>query len=222
MPKSLVAFTGYDSLTHAIEAYVSVLASDFTKPLALKAIQLLHANLLASYETGSHEARRNVHYASTMAGYAIGNAFVGIAHSIAHQIGARFDLPHGVACALTLPEVIKYNASDAPTRQGVFPQYKFPHAKEAYAEIATAMGLPGTSLDEKVAALVNELIALRTKLHIPSSIKETSKVTEDAFRRDVHAIAREAFDDQCTISNPRYPLISELEQLLMRVYAGPQ
>ena len=200
MPKSLVAFTGYDALTHAVEAYVSVLASEFTKPLALRSIQLLHKHLIRSYETGEREARRNVHYASTMAGYAFGNSFVGVAHSIAHQLGGRYDIPHGVACAIALPEVVRFNATDAPTRQGMFPQYKFPNAKAAYAEIADAIGLAGNTPEEKVEALYQELLLIRNKLNIVGSIKETGKATEESFLLEVHALARQSFDDQCTVS----------------------
>jgi acetaldehyde dehydrogenase/alcohol dehydrogenase len=223
MPKTLAAYTGYDALTHAVEAYVSVLASEFTKPMALRAIQLLHKSLVRSFETAEHEARREVHYASTIAGYAFGNCFVGIAHSLAHQIGARYDLPHGVACALTLPEVVKFNACDAPTRQAIFPQYKFPHAKEAYAEIATHIGLTGT-VDEKVDKFVQELISIRAKLLIPASIKEAVRGklvdSDNDYSSKAQLIAREAFDDQCTLSNPRYPLISELKTILDTVYHG--
>jgi acetaldehyde dehydrogenase/alcohol dehydrogenase len=220
MPKALVAHTGYDALTHAVEAYVSVLASEFTRPYAREAIQLLHRYLLVSYETGDHEARKHVHYASTLAGYAIGNAFVGIAHSLAHQLGAQFELPHGVACALTLPEVVLYNSSDAPTRQAAFPQYTFPHAKDGYAEIADALALGGANSDEKVHRLYTELVRLRAALHLPDSLKAVIDMSEKDFALESSRLARNAFEDQCTLSNPRYPLVSELQGVLARVYRG--
>jgi acetaldehyde dehydrogenase/alcohol dehydrogenase len=219
LPSALVAQCGYDALTHAIEAYVSVLASDFTRPMALQAARMLHAHLLPSYRTGAREARRAVHYASTLAGYAIANSFVGVAHSIAHQIGAAFDLSHGVACALALPSVVAYNASDAPFRQTAFPQYRFPHASESYAEIATALGLPGASTADKVAALVHELRALRAQLDLPATLRDAG-VDADAFGAALPQLARNAFEDQCTLSNPRYPLVAELRALMGTMYAG--
>jgi len=219
MPASLTAFSGIDAVTHAIEAIASMLASPFTTPMAMEAVRLLFEYLPRAYKNGANdpEAREQVHNAATMAGMAFANAFLGICHSMAHKLGARFHLPHGLANALLISHVIKFNASDAPTKQGVFPQYKYPEAKERYARLADYLGLKGRTKDEKVESLIVAIEDLKKQLDIPANIKEAG-VQEKDFAQAVKDLAVEAFDDQCTGANPRFPLITELESLYWDAY----
>lgn len=222
MPKKLTAYGGIDALTHALEAYVSVLATEFTNGLALEAIDLLFNYLPRSYRNGAAdpEAREKVHYAATIAGMAFANAFLGVCHSMAHKLGSTFHVPHGLANALMISHVIRYNATDVPFKQAIFPQYKYPNAKERYAKIADYLKLGGDTPDEKVERLVEEIETLKQQLDIPLTIKETLAEDEQSFYDKVEHMAEQAFDDQCTGANPRYPLIHDLKELYTLAYLG--
>ncbi|NJK38956.1 MAG: bifunctional acetaldehyde-CoA/alcohol dehydrogenase [Oscillatoriales cyanobacterium RM2_1_1] len=222
MPKGLTAFGGIDALTHAIEAYVSVLASEYTNGLALEAIRLIFKYLPSSYENGAHDqkAREKMHYAATMAGMAFANGFLGICHSMAHQLGAIFHVPHGLANALMITHVIRYNATDAPFKQATFSQYKYPNAKWRYSRIADYLNLGGETEDEKVDRLILAIDELKLKVGIPLAIKDVIKESEAEFLAKLEDLSDQAFDDQCTGANPRYPLISDLKQLLLNAYYG--
>lgn len=222
MPKKLTAYGGIDALTHALESYVSVLATEFTEGLALEAIALLFKYLPSAYQNGAAdpEAREKVHYAATIAGMAFANAFLGVCHSMAHKLGSTFHVPHGLANALMISHVIRYNATDVPFKQAIFPQYKYPHAKERYAQIADHLKLGGTTPDEKVERLVAAIEELKRQLELPSTIKETLSDDDQCFYSRVEHMAEQAFDDQCTSANPRYPLIQDLKELYTLAYLG--
>lgn len=222
MPKKLTAYGGIDALTHALEAYVSVMASDFTDGLALQAIKLLMTYLPRAYEKGAEdpEAREKVHYAATIAGMAFANAFLGVCHSLAHKLGSTFHLPHGLANALMITQVIRYNATDAPFKQAIFPQYRYPNAKHRYAEIADYLQLGGADDDEKVMRLIEAIEELKRKLGIPATIREALGEKEREFYDRLEAMAEQAFDDQCTGANPRYPLIQDMKELYVLAYRG--
>lgn len=219
LPKSLTAATGIDALVHALEAYVSVMASEYTNGLALEAIRLIFKYLPQAYNDGlfNVKAREKMAHASTMAGMAFANAFLGICHSMAHKLGAAFNIPHGIANGLLINEVIRYNAADDPLKQATFPQYKYPNAKFRYARIADYLHLGGTTDDEKVDHLIQAIEDLKRKVGIPSSIKEWG-VSEEDFYSILDELSEQAFDDQCTGTNPRYPLISEIKQLYIQCY----
>ncbi|BDU51033.1 bifunctional acetaldehyde-CoA/alcohol dehydrogenase [Haliovirga abyssi] len=221
MPKALTAFSGIDALTHALEAYVSVLANEYTNGLALEAIRLIFKYLPASYENGDKDlkAKEKVHYASTMAGMAFANAFLGVCHSMAHKLGAMFHVPHGLANAMLISQAVKYNAVDNPRKQAAFPQYKYPQAKFRYAKIADYLGLGGNTPDEKVDNLIKAIEELKSKLNIAKSIKEAG-VSETEFYAKLDKMSELAFDDQCTGANPRYPLISEIKELYIKGFNG--
>ncbi|HPA64040.1 MAG TPA: bifunctional acetaldehyde-CoA/alcohol dehydrogenase [Spirochaetota bacterium] len=221
MPKSLTAFSGIDALTHALEAYVSVLASDYTNGIALESMRLLFKYLPLAYTEGTTnvKAREKVQYASTLAGMAFANAFLGICHSTAHKLGARHHLPHGLANALMISQVIRFNSTDAPIKQTAFPQYKYPNAKERYAKIADFLGLGGKTADDKVNKLIDAIEKLKAQLNIPKTIAEAS-VGETEFFATLDEMSEQAFDDQCTGANPRYPLISEIKELYTKAYRG--
>ena len=222
MPKKLTAYGGIDALTHAIEAYVSVLATEFTEGLAREAIQLLFEYLPRSYKYGAQDpvAREKVHYAATIAGMAFANAFLGICHSLAHKLGSTFHVPHGLANALMICHVIRYNATDAPFKQAIFSQYTYPHAKQRYAEIADFLHLGGRTDDDKVERLINAIENLKQEVGIPLSIKEVLPDQEREFYEKVEEMAEQAFDDQCTGANPRYPLMRDLKELYVLSYQG--
>ncbi|MCU0550889.1 MAG: bifunctional acetaldehyde-CoA/alcohol dehydrogenase [Leptolyngbya sp. Prado105] len=222
MPKRLTAYGGVDALTHALEAYVSVFASEFTNGLALEAIRLLLKYLPAAYKEGADnpKAREKVHYAATMAGMAFANAFLGICHSMAHKLGSTFHVPHGLANALLISHVIRYNATDVPFKQAIFPQYKYPNAKWRYAVIAEYVGITGATDDEKIEKLIQAIEDLKAQLDIPKTIKEALSGDDRAFYSQVEWMAEQAFDDQCTGANPRYPLINDLKALYIQAYAG--
>jgi Alcohol dehydrogenase, class IV len=222
MPKKLTAYGGIDALAHALEAYVSVMASDFTDGLALQAIKLLMTYLPRAYEKGAEdpEAREKVHYAATIAGMAFANAFLGVCHSLAHKLGSTFHLPHGLANALMITHVIRYNATDAPFKQAIFPQYRYPNAKHRYAEIADYLQLGGADDDEKVMRLIEAIEELKRKLGIPATIREALGEKEREFYDRLEAMAEQAFDDQCTGANPRYPLIQDMKELYVLAYRG--
>lgn len=218
VPKSITADTGMDVLTHAIESYVSVMASDFTKGLSLQAIKLVFEYLEESYAYGTEEAREKMHNASTLAGMAFANAFLGINHSLAHKIGAEFEIPHGRANAILMPHVIRYNAS-APTKHQIFPKYEYFRADEDYAEIARYLGLKGETTADLVEALVQRIYALGKKLNIQMSMKEQG-VSKNQLDKAADRLAELAFEDQCTTANPKEPLIAELKEILYATYEG--
>lgn len=222
MPKSLTAFGGVDALTHAVEAYVSVLASEYTNGLSLEAIRLIFKYLPSAYNNGANDpkAREKMHYAATMAGMAFANGFLGVCHSIAHQLGAIFHIPHGLANALMISHIIRYNATDAPFKQATFSQYKYPNAKWRYSRIADYLSLGGETEDEKVDLLIAAIEELKSQVGIPKAIKDVVSVSEAEFFARLDDLADQAFDDQCTGSNPRYPLISDIKQLLTNAYHG--
>jgi acetaldehyde dehydrogenase / alcohol dehydrogenase len=233
MPKGLTAAGGIDALTHALEALVSCMASDFTAPLAMESARLLFEYLPRAYGKGSAdpEARQAVHNAATMAGMAFANAFLGLCHSMAHKLGAKYRLPHGVANALVIEQVMVYNADESPTKLAAFAQYKYPMAKAAYARLARYLGLGDASVasgassaktptdDQLLASLVSAVAGLKRQVGIPASIREAG-VDEAAFLADLDALALDAFDDQCTGANPRYPLIAEIKELYLKAYYG--
>ncbi len=223
MPKSLTAFGGYDAVTHALEAYVSVLANEYSDGQALQALKMLKEYLPSSYANGAKDpiAREKVHNAATIAGIAFANAFLGVCHSMAHKIGAEFHIPHGLANALLITNVIRYNANDNPTKQTAFSQYDRPQARRRYAEVADHLRLSqmGDTTAQKIERLLTWLDELKISLDIPLSI-QAAGVNESDFLAKVDALAVEAFDDQCTGANPRYPLISELKEVLLMAYYG--
>lgn len=223
MPKGLTAATGIDALTHALECYVSVLASEFTNGLALEAIRLVFKYLPLCYTEGTTniKAREKMAHASTIAGMAFANGFLGICHSLAHKLGATHHIAHGVANGMLITEVIRFNAVDNPRKQAAFPQYKYPNAKWRYARVADYLNLGGTTDEEKVLLLIAAIEDLKAKVGIPASI-QAAGVTPERFYANLDAMAEQAFDDQCTGANPRYPLISELKQLYINAFEGPK
>ena len=223
MAKSLTAFGGYDAVTHALEAYVSVLANEYSDGQALQALKMLKEYLPSSYKNGAADpiAREKVHNAATIAGVAFANAFLGVCHSMAHKIGAEFHLPHGLANALLISNVVRYNANDNPTKQTAFSQYDRPQARRRYAEVADHLGLSqaGDRTAQKIERLLTWLEELKVDLDIPLSI-QAAGVNESDFIAKLDELAVEAFDDQCTGANPRYPLITELKEVLTTSYFG--
>jgi acetaldehyde dehydrogenase/alcohol dehydrogenase len=221
MPPKLTAYSGLDALTHALEARVSILASEYSNALAMEAIRLIFKYLPAAYSNGPNDekAREKIHHAAAIAGMAFANAFLGVCHSMAHKLGAEFHVPHGLANAMLISEVIKFNATNKPTKQGTFSQYKHPEAKTRYAGIADFLGLGGETEDEKVQKLIDAVEDLKAKLDIPKSLKELG-INEKEFTAKADELSEKAFDDQCTGANPRYPLISEIKELYMKVYNG--
>ncbi len=217
VPPSVTADTGMDVLTHAIEAYVSVMASDFTDGLAIKAIQLVFEYLPRSYKNGNDKlAREKMHNASCIAGMAFTNAFLGINHSLAHKLGGEFHIPHGRANAILLPHVIEYNASK-PSKFVSFPKYETFIADKKYAEIAKALGLPASTVEEGVQSLIKAIKDLMKELNLPMTIAEC-KVDKKEFLSKVPMLAEKAFEDQCTTANPRLPLVKELEEIYIKAY----
>ena len=219
MPKGIVADTGMDVLTHAIEAYVSILASDYTDGLAMKAIELVFEYLPRSYASEDDEvAREKMHNASAIAGMAFTNSFLGINHSLAHKLGNEFHLPHGRANAILLPYVIAYNATK-PDKFATFPKYSKFIANERYAEISKRLGLVGKTTEDKVQALIKAIIDMMKKMGLPTSVKECG-IDEKAYLKAIPTLAEYAFEDQCTTANPRYPLIKDLIEIYKKAYYG--
>jgi len=221
MPKTLTAYSGIDALVHAIEAYVSVMATDYTNGLCLEAIRIIFKYLPAAWAEGAAnpKAREKMAYASTMAGMAFANAFLGICHSMAHKLGSAFHVPHGLANALLISDVIRFNAVEAPTKQAAFPQYKYPLAIERYARIADYLGLGGKTPAQKVEKLIEAVEDLKKKIDIPANLKDAG-VDEKAFMDTLDELSEMAFDDQCTGGNPRYPLVKEIAELYKKAYYG--
>ena len=219
-PRGLTCASGIDVMTHAIEAYVSIMASDYTDSLALKAIKLVFDYLPRAYKNGNDvEARDHMANASCMAGMAFANAFLGINHSLAHKLGAFHHLPHGIANALVLTDVMKYNSAEVPTKMGTFSQYQYPHALARYAEIGRFVGCTGKTDQEVFDKLIKKLEDLKKEIEIKDSIKEYG-VDENYFLETLDEMSEQAFNDQCTGANPRYPLVSELKELYLKAYYG--
>ena len=220
-PKGLTAASGIDAVTHALEAYASMLATDYTDGLALRALKMLFEYLPRAYDNGPKDpvAREKMANAATMAGMAFANAFLGICHSMAHKLGAFHHLPHGVANALMIEEVLKFNAAEVPVKMGTFPQYDHPHTLARYAEVAEYLGIPGDSDEEKFNGLIAKISQLKKVIGIKDTIRDYG-VDETDFLERLDEMTEQAFDDQCTGANPRYPLMSELKQLYLNAYYG--
>ena len=219
-PKGLTCASGIDVMTHAIEAYVSIMASDYTNSLALQAIKLVFEYLPRAYKDGMDvEARDHMANASCMAGMAFANAFLGVNHSLAHKLGAFHHIPHGIANALLLTEVIRYNSTEVPVKMGTFSQYQYPQAQKRYAEIARFVGLSGKNDVELVEKLIKKLEDLKKEIDIKDTIKDYN-VDEKYFLETLDEMSEQAFNDQCTGANPRYPLVSELKELYLKAYYG--
>ncbi|MBE7320443.1 iron-containing alcohol dehydrogenase, partial [Staphylococcus epidermidis] len=216
VPKDVAADTGMDVLTHAIESYVSVMASDYTRGLSLQAIKLTFDYLKSSVQENDKHSREKMHNASTMAGMAFANAFLGISHSIAHKIGGEYGIPHGRTNAILLPHVIRYNAKD-PQKHALFPKYDFFSADTDYADIAKFLGLKGNTTEELVDALANAVYDLGCSVGIDMNLKSQG-VTEELLHSTIDRMAELAFEDQCTTANPKEPLISELKGIIERAY----
>ncbi|MBQ8140195.1 MAG: bifunctional acetaldehyde-CoA/alcohol dehydrogenase [Clostridia bacterium] len=220
-PRGLTAASGIDAVTHAIEAYAAMLATDYTDGLALRALKVIFEYLPRAYENGQTdaEAREKMANAATMAGMAFANAFLGVCHSMAHKLGAFHHLPHGVANALMIEEVIRFNASEAPAKMGTFSQYDHPHTLARYAEIADYLGLGGKSDEEKLEKLIGAINELKARVGIKETIRDYVPDEADFLAR-LDDMVEQAFDDQCTGANPRYPLMSELRQMYLNAYYG--
>ena len=221
MPKGLTSASGVDALTHSIEAYGSMLATDFTDGIALKAIENIFTYLPRCYNDGANDprAREKMAHASCMAGMAFANAFLGICHSMAHKLGAFHHIPHGVANALLITEVMKYNMVPNPPKMGTFPQYEFPHTLDRYAEIADFLQIEGKNNEEKVNKLIDKIEELKAAVGMPKTIKDFG-VKEEDFLANLDEMVEQAFDDQCTGANPRYPLMSEMKEMYLKAYYG--
>lgn len=221
MPKGLVAAGGIDAISHSLEAIASAMSTDYTNSLALESLRILFKYLPISYNEGASnkKAREKVHHAANMAGMSFANAFLGVCHSMAHKLGARFHIAHGVANALLLDQVIWFNANDNPTKQASFPQYEYPSAISRYARVSNYLGLGGNTDEERVEKLVEAVDDMKVKLNLPKSIKEMG-IKEEDFLNTLDTMSENAFDDQCTSSNPRYPLIKEIKQMYLNAYYG--
>lgn len=219
-PKGLTSASGVDVLTHALEAYASVMATDYTDGLALKAMKNVFDYLPRAYDNGDDvEARNKMSDASCMAGMAFANAFLGVCHSMAHKLGAFHHLPHGVANALMISLVVDFNACECPTKMGTFSQYQYPHTMSRYAECARFCGIDAKSDDEAIKKLIQKIEELKAAVGIKKSIKEYG-VDETYFLETLDDMVEQAFDDQCTGANPRYPLLSEIKDMYMKAYYG--
>lgn len=220
-PKGLTAASGIDAVTHALEAYASMMATDFTDGLALRSLKMIFKYLPRAYDNGASDpkAREEMGHAATMAGMAFANAFLGVCHSMAHKLGAFHHLPHGIANALMIDEVLRFNAAEAPEKMGTFPQYDHPHTLERYAEVADYLGIDGKNDKEKLNNLIAEIDKLKAKVGIKPTIKDYG-VDEKDFLERLDAMVEQAFDDQCTGANPRYPLMSEIKQMYLNAYYG--
>ena len=220
-PKGLTSASGIDAVTHALEAYASVMATDYTDGLALKALKTIFEYLPRAYENGQTdvEAREKMANAATMAGMAFANAFLGVCHSMAHKLGAFHHLPHGVANALMIEEVLRFNANEVPAKMGTFSQYDHPHTLARYAEVADYLGLGGKNDEEKLENLIKAINELKEKIGIKKTIKDYG-IDEKNFLDRLDEMTEQAFDDQCTGANPRYPLMSEIKQMYLNAYYG--
>lgn len=220
-PKGLTSASGIDALTHDLEAIASMMATDYTDSLALKSIKMIFEYLPAAYDNGPNDAkaREKMANAATMAGMAFANAFLGVCHSMAHKLGAFHHLPHGVANALMIDEVLRFNAAEVPVKMGTFPQYDHPKTLRRYAEVAEYLGLKGKTDEEKLESLIKAIDDLKAKVGIKKTIKEYG-IDEKNFLDRLDEMTEQAFDDQCTGANPRYPLMSEIKQMYLNAYYG--
>lgn len=223
-PKGLTSASGIDAVSHALEAYASIMATDYTDGLALQALKVIFEYLPKAYESAvtgvpNKEAREKMANAATMAGMAFANAFLGVMHSMAHKLGAFHHIPHGVANALMMNEVLQFNAKEAPTKMGTFPQYDHPHTLRRYAEVAEALGVDGADDTAKLNGLLEKITALKNEIGIKPTIRDYVP-DEEAFLATLDEMSEQAFDDQCTGANPRYPLISEIKQMYLNAYYG--
>ncbi len=220
-PRGLTAASGIDAVTHALEAYAAMLATDYTDSLALRSLKMVFEYLPRAYENGQTDvlAREKMANAATMAGMAFANAFLGVCHSMAHKLGAFHHLPHGVANALMIEEVLRFNASESPAKMGTFSQYDHPHTLARYAEVADYLGLGGSTDEEKLENLISAINELKAKVGIKETIKDYG-IDEDDFLARLDDMVEQAFDDQCTGANPRYPLMSEIKQMYLNAYYG--
>ena len=220
-PKGLTSASGADALVHAVEAYASMMATEFTDGLAIEAIKTIFEYLPRAYENGANdpEAREKMANAATMAGMAFANAFLGICHSMGHKLGAYHHLPHGITVSLVLDEVMRFNSAEVPNKMGTFPQYDHPHTLRRYAEIAEALNIGGANDYEKMENLISKIDELKEKIGIKKTIREYG-IEEQDFLATLDEMSEKAFDDQCTGANPRYPLISEIKDIYLKVYYG--
>lgn len=220
-PKGLTSASGIDALVHSLEAYASMMATEFTDSLALEAIKIIFEYLPRAYENGAQdpEAREKMAHAATMAGMAFANAFLGIGHSLGHKLGAFHHLPHGVTVSLVIPYVMRFNAAEVPNKMGTFPQYEYPKTLRRYAEIAESLGIEGKDDQEKLDKLIAKIEDLKATIGIKSTIKDYG-VSEEDFMATLDEMSEQAFDDQCTGANSRYPLISEIKDLYLKAYFG--
>ena len=222
-PKGLTAASGIDAVTHALEAYASMLATDYTDGLALRSLKLIFENLPRAYDNGPKDprARENMANAATMAGMAFANAFLGVCHSMAHKLGAAHHLPHGVANALLIGHVLRFNAAENPVKMGTFSQYDHPHTLARYAEVADYLRLPGSTDSEKLESLIAAVEELKARVGIKKTIREYG-IGENEFLASLDDMVEQAFDDQCTGANPRYPLMQEIRQMYLDAYYGTE
>lgn len=220
-PKGLTAASGIDAVTHALEAYASMMATDYTDGLALRSLKMIFEYLPAAYANGPHDpvAREKMANAANMAGMAFANAFLGVCHSMAHKLGAFHHLPHGIANALMINEVLRFNASETPAKMGTFPQYDHPHTLARYAEVADYLGIKGKDDNEKLENLIKEIDKLKNKIGIKATIRDYG-IDEQDFLDRLDDMVEQAFDDQCTGANPRYPLMKEIKQMYLKAYYG--
>lgn len=220
-PKGLTAASGIDAVTHALEAYASMMATDYTDGLALRSLKMIFEYLPRAYDNGPNDpvAREKMANAATMAGMSFANAFLGVCHSMAHKLGAFHHLPHGVANALMIDEVLRFNAAEVPVKMGTFPQYDHPHTLARYAEVADYLGIPGSTDAEKLEGLIAKIDELKKAIGIRDTIQDYG-IDEQDFLSRLDEMTEQAFDDQCTGANPRYPLMSEIRQMYLNAYYG--
>lgn len=223
IPKGLTRASGIDALTHCMEAYVSMMATPFTDSMAKEGIAEIFKYLSRAYHNGASdpEAREHMAHAATLAGIAFANAFLGIDHSLGHKLGAYHHLPHGYCVSLMLPTVMKFNAGEQPTKMGTFPQYKYPNTLRRYCEIAEMLGITGKNDEVKFNKLIKKINDLQNDIELPLTIKDAG-VDQEKFLASLDDMSEAAFNDQCTGTNPRYPLISEMKSLYLQAYFGEE
>jgi acetaldehyde dehydrogenase/alcohol dehydrogenase len=220
-PKGLTSASGIDAVTHALEAYASMMATEFTDGLAIEALKVIFEYLPRAYDNGLNdpEAREKMAHAATMAGMAFANAFLGVCHSMAHKLGAFHHVAHGIANALLITRIMRFNAANVPTKMGTFPQYDHPHTLRRYAEVSEALGFGGSTDEESLDNLIDAIEALKDRVGIKKTIRDYVPDEEDFLAR-LDAMTEQAFDDQCTGASPRYPLMSEIKQMYLDAYYG--
>ena len=220
-PKGLTSASGIDAVTHCLEAYASMMATEYTDGMAIESIKNIFKYLPSAYENGANDpvAREKMANAATMAGMAFANAFLGVCHSMAHKLGAFHHIPHGIANALMIEYVLRFNSEEVPTKMGTFPQYDHPHTLRRYAEVAEALNLGGSTDEEKLEKLIAAINDLKEKIGIKKTIKDYG-VDEKYFLETLDDMTEQAFDDQCTGSNPRYPLMEEIKEMYLKAYYG--